>query len=89
MRKRLVWFVVLIAAIGLLATGSVASAKQTTVTLTARLSGAQEVPAADPDGSGKAVVMIDVAAGQVCFDIKSLSDTGRRTVATFMRLLPA
>ena len=60
MRKRLVWFVVLIAAIGLLATGSVASAKQTTVTLTARLSGANEVPAADPDGSAKAVVMIDV-----------------------------
>jgi hypothetical protein len=76
MRKRLVWFVVLIAAIGLLATGSVASAKQTTVTLTARLSGAQEVPAADPDGSGKAVVEIDVEAGQVCFDIKSLSDVG-------------
>ena len=76
MRKRLVWFVVLIAAIGLLATGSVASAKQTTVTLTARLSGAQEVPAADPDGSGKAVVEIDVEAGEVCFDIKSLSDVG-------------
>ena len=76
MRRRLVWFVVLIAAIGLLATGSVASAKQTTVTLTARLSGAQEVPPADPDGSGKAVVEIDVEAGQVCFDIKSLSAVG-------------
>jgi CHRD domain-containing protein len=75
MRKRLVMFVVL-AAIGLLATGSVATAKQTTVTLTARLSGAQEVPAADPDGSGKAFVMIDVEAGEVCFDIKSLSDVG-------------
>jgi hypothetical protein len=75
MRKRLVIFVVL-AAIGLLATGSVATAKQTTVTLTARLSGAQEVPAADPDGSGKAFVMIDVEAGEVCFDIKSLSDVG-------------
>ena len=33
-----------------LATGSVANAKVTTVTLTARLSGAQEVPPADPDG---------------------------------------
>ena len=76
MRRRLVWFVVLIAAVGLLATGSVASAKQTAVTLTARLSGAQEVPAADPDGSGKAFVMIDVEAGEVCFDIKSLSDVG-------------
>jgi hypothetical protein len=76
MRKRLLWFVVLIAAIGLLATGSVANAQVTTVTLTARLSGTQEVPPADPDGSGKAVVMIDVEAGRVCFDIKSLSDTG-------------
>ena len=75
MRKRLVIFVVL-AAIGLLATGSVAAAKQTTVTLTARLAGAQEVPAADPDGSGKATVMIDVEGGEVCFDIKSLSDVG-------------
>jgi len=76
MRKRVVWFVVLIATVGLLATGSVASAKQTTVTLTARLSGAQEVPPADPDGSGKAVVEIDVEAAEVCFDIKSLSDVG-------------
>ena len=76
MQRRLLWFVVLIAAMALLATGSVASAKQTTVTLTARLSGAQEVPPADPDGSGKAVVMIDVEAGEVCFDIKSLSETG-------------
>jgi hypothetical protein len=75
MRKRLVWFVVLALTV-LLATGGVATAKQTTVTLTARLTGAQEVPAADPDGSGKAVVEIDVEAGEVCFDIKSLSDTG-------------
>jgi hypothetical protein len=75
MRKRLVMFV-LLAAIGLLATGSVATASQTTVTLTARLSGAQEVPAADRDGGGKAFVMIDVEAAEVCFDIKSLSDVG-------------
>ena len=75
MRKRLVWFVVLALTV-LLVTGGVATAKQTTVTLTARLSGAQEVPAADPDGSGKAFVMIDVEAGEVCFDIKSLSDVG-------------
>jgi CHRD domain-containing protein len=74
MRKRLVWFVILALTV-LLATGGVATAKQTTVTLTARLSGAQEVPPADPDGSGKAFVMIDVEAGEVCFDIKSLSDT--------------
>ena len=74
MRTRAMWFFV-IAAMGLLATGSVASAQTNTVTLTARLSGAQEVPAADPDGSGKAAVIVDVAAGRVCFDIK-LSDVG-------------
>jgi hypothetical protein len=74
MRKRFAWFVAL-ALMVLLATGGVATAKQTTVTLTARLQGAQEVPAADPDGSGKAFVMIDVAAGQACFDVK-LSDVG-------------
>ena len=75
MRMRKLWFVVSIAALALLATGSVANAKVTTVTLTARLSGAQEVPSADPDGRGKAVVVVDVAAGRVCFDIK-LSDAG-------------
>ena len=89
MRKRRGWFVVLIAAIGLLATGSVASAKQTTVTLTARLSGANEVPAADPDGSAKAVVMIDVAAGQVASTSSRCQLQGRRTAARFTKLLRA
>ena len=57
-------------AIGVLAGGGVVSANDGTVTLTARLTGAQEVPAADPDGSGKAQVEIDVEAGTVCFDVK-------------------
>ena len=75
MRTRLFWLVTSIVAIGLATTASVAAADNT-VTLTARLSGAQEVPPADPDGSGKATVHIDVEAGEVCFDIKSLDDTG-------------
>ena len=57
-------------AIAALAGGGVASASDGSVRLTADLTGAQEVPAADPDGSGKAKVDIDVDAGEICFDIK-------------------
>jgi CHRD domain len=39
------------------------------------LEGAQEVPAADPDGAGTADVTIDVAASEVCFEIK-VKDVG-------------
>jgi hypothetical protein len=74
MRTRVAWLVVSIMILGLATTGGVAG--KSTVTLTARLTGAQEVPPADPDGSGKATVDIDVAGGQVCFDIKNLKDTG-------------
>ena len=75
MRTRLTWLVMLALVIGLASTGSVAAADQT-VTLTARLSGAQEVPPADPDGSAKASIDINVDAGTVCFTIKSLKDVG-------------
>jgi hypothetical protein len=61
--------------VGLATTGSVAAA-DTTVTLTARLAGAQEVPPADPDGGAKARVNINVDAGEVCFEIKDIKDTG-------------
>jgi hypothetical protein len=43
--------------------------------LKARLTGAQEVPPADPDGEGKAKIKIDVDAGKLCFDLE-FSDTG-------------
>jgi hypothetical protein len=62
-------------AIALFSGASVASASDGTVYLTADLTGAQEVPPADPDGSGKAKVWVDVDAGEVCFDIK-ITDTG-------------
>jgi hypothetical protein len=76
MRKRSQWFLVVVFAIGLVAIGGVAQAGgDKPVSLTARLSGAQEVPPADPDGRGKAQVEIDVDDGEVCFDIK-VSDTG-------------
>jgi len=69
MRKRSRWFFGIVLATGLLATGAVANADDgTTVTLTTRLEGAQEVPAADPDAMGNAVIKIDASAGTVCFD---------------------
>lgn len=74
MRTRLLLLIAVVMAIGIASTSSVAAAD--TVTLTARLTGAQEVPPADPDGSGKATVMIDVDGGSVCWEIKSLQDTG-------------
>jgi CHRD domain len=74
MRKRRHWIQVGLLAMSLVAFGGVAQASDS-VSLTARLTGAQEVPPADPDGSGKAKLDIDVAGGRVCFDIK-YSDTG-------------
>ena len=68
MRKRSRWFLGLIVASAFLATGAVANADDGAVTLTTRLEGAQEVPAADPDAMGNAVIKIDVDAGTVCFD---------------------
>jgi CHRD domain len=76
MRTRLAWLVCLALITGIATTGSVA-ASENIVTLTARLTGAQEVPGpGDPDGSAKATVMINVDAGEVCFEIKGLKDTG-------------
>ena len=68
MTKRSRWFLGLVLATGILATGAVANADDGTVTLTTRLEGAQEVPPADPDAMGNAVLKIDAAAGTVCFD---------------------
>jgi hypothetical protein len=75
MRTRLLLLIAVVMAIGVATTGSVAAADET-VTLTAGLTGAQEVPPADPDGSGKATVMIDVDGGSICWEVKSLKDTG-------------
>ena len=74
MRTRLLLLLAVVMAIGIASTGSVAAAD--TVTLTARLTGAQEVPPADPDGGAKAPVIIDVDGGSVCWEIKSITDTG-------------
>ena len=69
MKKRSRWFLGFALATGLLATGAVANADDgKTVTLTTRLEGAQEVPAADPDAMGNAVIKINAKAGTVCFD---------------------
>ena len=75
MRTRLLLLLGVVLSIGLASTSSVAAADDT-VTINLRLTGAKEVPAADPDGSGKAKLHIDAAGGQICFDIKGLTDTG-------------
>ena len=68
MRKR--WFFGLALATSLLVMGAANAGAGTTVTLSAHLEGAQEVPPADLDAKGKATVNIDVDAGTVCFDVK-------------------
>lgn len=50
------------------------------VTLKAALSGAAEVPAGDPDGTGAASVTVDAAKGQVCYTL-SVSGSDAATMA--------
>jgi hypothetical protein len=77
MRTRLKGLLALLVAISLLSFASVASAHGgKKVRLEARLTGAQEVPPADPDGRARAKVWIDVDAGEVCFDIRGIRDVG-------------
>jgi hypothetical protein len=62
----------LVALAGLLVVGGLAFAGGggNAVKLKANLSGANEVPPADPDGRGRIKVNLRVAAGQVCFDLR-------------------
>ena len=45
-------------------------AQRLTIKLDARMTGDQEVPPADPDGEGRAQVVLKPAEGQICFDIR-------------------
>ena len=56
-------------AAGMIAVGGLALASDD-VDLDARLSGANEVPPADPDGDGKADVEWEINGDEVCFDVK-------------------
>ena len=60
---------------GVGAVGGMALADGDSTTLRARLSGANEVPVADPDGSGRGRVELSVDDGMVCFDVR-FDDTG-------------
>jgi hypothetical protein len=69
---------ILFSALALVATGlggTAALGDHDDTKLTAKLTGRQEVPQADPDGEGKAKVKIDVAAGRACFELR-FDDTG-------------
>jgi hypothetical protein len=72
MPTRAKWIRGFLAALLLVAIGGVAYAGNGTQgeRFTADLSGAQEIPPADPDGFGKADLRIDVDGGRVCFDLK-------------------
>ncbi len=73
MLRRLRSVVLVLAALALLVLsvgGEADASRRDTVRLRARLNGAQEVPPADPDGRGTARMLIDAAAGQVCFDLR-------------------
>ena len=61
-------------AAGMIAVGGFALASDD-VDLDADLSGANEVPPADPDGDGKADVEWEINGNEVCFDIK-IDDIG-------------
>jgi hypothetical protein len=64
--------VVLVAALGFGGSASAGSAAAANdgVRLRADLTGAQEVPPADPDGRGAAKVDINVQGNEVCFDVR-------------------
>lgn len=60
---------------GVIAVGGIALANGGGDRLKADLSGANEVPPADPDGDGRARVDVDVQGSEVCFRVK-FDDTG-------------
>ena len=60
---------------GVGAVGGMAAAHGDSTRLRADLSGANELPAADPDGDGRAKVELFVEAGEVCFSVR-FDDTG-------------
>jgi hypothetical protein len=61
--------VVMTAAVGTAAAGRLVGSSAGGVSLSAALLGGNEVPPADPDGSGTAVVTLNSGRGLVCFEI--------------------
>jgi hypothetical protein len=57
------------ASVGTAGAGNLANSSTGGVSLTAQLLGENEVPPADPDGSGTAVLMLNSGRGMVCFQI--------------------
>ena len=55
--------------VGVLAAALLAAPVVAGSRMTAQLSGASEVPAADPDGSGTAVVRVNTGKGIICYEL--------------------
>lgn len=68
-------------ALGGCATIEEAAADLVNTTYTANLTGAQEVPAGDPDGSGRARVTIEDNFNQVCWAVTDVRNIGEVTAA--------
>ena len=60
--------------VGIVAIGGIATARDRSP-LRAALAGTNELPATDPDGTGRARVTIDEDAGEVCFSVR-INDVG-------------
>ena len=72
-------FVVAAIAASLMLVGSGASAASSTVVLRTSLSGANVFPGpGDPDGSGKAILLVRPSKGQICFRlaVRKIGDAG-------------
>jgi hypothetical protein len=63
--------VVMTVSVGTAAAGRLAGSSTGGVALTAALLGQNEVPPADPDGSGTAAVTLNSGQGVVCFEISA------------------
>ena len=58
------------ASVAAIAASTVASAGSQVVRLDAHMEGANEIPAADPDGDGRAKFEFDLDTGDVCFSVR-------------------
>lgn len=64
------WMVLLAALLALTAVGFATTSSASDRPLVADMTGAEEVPPGDPDGSGEAEFLLNQARGSVCFELE-------------------